>query len=123
MREDGTRAARQDGGHVEPLALEELLGDEGIDAAVNTVEATGADSPTDRRGTETERDQLVEAEDPVLLTRELGQRRVKEGLAEKRDVEWRFSARLGHNPDVLRENVTCVTRCVAIRPRALALKT
>ncbi len=118
--EDRARAAGEDGGGVEPLALEELAGHQGVDGLVDAMQAAGGDALADGALRQPELAQLVQAKRPVLRARELGQRPVNRGRLEKVAVSSTLSCSLGHGRKGSRERVTCLSRCVAIRLVSLA---
>jgi hypothetical protein len=91
MRQDGARAAGEDGGHVKALAGEQLLRHKGVDGLVDAVKAAAGETRADRRRRHPELAQLLEPEDGVLGERERGQ-----SLVERRCLRLRFSSRLGH---------------------------
>jgi hypothetical protein len=114
--QDGARAAGEDGGHVQALALEERLGDEGVDGLVDAVEAADVGSCVDSVVGEPELAQLLEPEHAVLRERELGQ-----GLVEKTVVRGFLDQALTW-PHASRKPVTCLQRGVPIHPRVASLK-
>ena len=121
VREHRARATRQHGRHIQALTLEQLAGNEGVDGVVNAVQAAGGDSLVDGTVREPKLARLIEPEHPVLRAGELGHGCVERGLREKPAVFSGFSRTLGHDRDGADQRVTCLSRCVAIRPGSLAL--
>ena len=83
MRENRVGAAREDGRHVQPVALEELLGDEGVDAPVDGMETGTGQALVDRMVGEAELTQLIEAKHRVLAGGQARDGLVNRSLCEK----------------------------------------
>ena len=105
MAQDRTWTSGEHRGHPPSLAREQLGRDEGIDAAMDAMEASARGTLAHRAATEPQIAELSKGEHCVLLGCERRNCVVHRSLAEKRYVWLRFSATLGHGANGGAENV------------------
>ena len=96
MAQDRTWTSGEHRGHPPSLAREQLGRDEGIDAAMDAMEASASGALAYRGARKAECRELIKPKHCVLLACDDRDRFVHRSLAEKRYVWLRFSATLGH---------------------------